>query len=74
MAHADWRRYYVIVYDKPPAYTPVIWRTREAALLMMESEKRACSYPHSPKPVGICRIRGRKDNVRLQRYFAENAL
>ncbi len=74
MSFADWKRYYIIAYDKPPAYTPVVWRNREACLMMLASEQRACSYPHSPKPIGIVRIKGRKNNVKLQRWFAENAL
>lgn len=74
MAWIDWRRYYVIAYDKPPAYTPVVWRNREAALAMLASERRACSYPGSPKPIGIVRVKGKKGRADLQRWFAENAL
>lgn len=72
MAHKDWKRYYCVVYDKPPPYQPFIFRDRQGALDMLASERRACAaMPY--KPVGIARLRGRKHKPKLQTYFNDNA-
>ncbi len=72
VAHADWKRYYCVVYDKPPAYQPVIFKERQAALIMLYSERFACrglSY----QPVGIVSLRGNKRNPQLQKWLLEHS-
>lgn len=74
MAHEDWKRYYIVCYHKPPEI-PLVYRLREAAIAELEEANRLwldnCS---NPKPIGIARIRGGKDNPGFQRALMRMAV
>ena len=76
MAWADWKRYFVVVYDRPPPFRPVVWRDRRDALRFFESERRGCEampYEGMARPIGIARVRGTRRNVALQGWLNEHA-
>jgi len=75
MAHADWKRYYAVVYDRTPSYPPIIWRNR------MRAWRNYCILryemgnikPGDPMPIGIARIRANKRNPQIQSWLLRNA-
>lgn len=72
MAHADWKRYYAVVYDAQPIAFPAFFKHRIVAVRHFVSLKK--SYrAGDPKPIGIVRVRGRKNNPQLQVWLKANS-
>lgn len=75
MAHADWKRYYAVVWPEPPTLylaKPLFWRKREDCQGYFERLLKA--MPDHIKPIGIVRIRGNKRNPQLQRWLLEHSI
>lgn len=79
MAHADWKRYYVVCFKQP--YTgkfvttktilsvPAIYKSRKKALEMVEIGKNI-----GMEMVCIARVRAPKHNPRFQDYLYNNSI
>ncbi len=77
MAQADWKRYYMIVYDEPWPI-PRIYAHADECRGDFEYNRQhwinnATGALRDRKPVGIVRIRGRKNNPELQQWLHERA-
>lgn len=77
MAHADWKRYYMVVYDRPYKIEHAsIFKSKTACYnwlkIVRYKQAKRQSKGH-PVPIGVVGIRGRKHNAKLQTWLMEHS-